>query len=272
MAGILTRGMRQCLDSHSARRSVRLRSERTPKRVIGLTIHGLAIAHRRCHCATPTRPIPEGIELAMRHHAKLIMAALVGALVFAAAVGTASARRFLISSSGQRIAWAQLRFAGTAEGPSATCPVTMEGTFHSRTISKVSGQLIGFITRAIVGAQASCTFANGAERLVILGNTLPWHIRYDSFTGALPSIRTVKTQFVGMGYQLFVLGTACLYKTTAARPLFFFYFLSGTEGTPGTIPLFEGNAVACPGATVLEGVDSVTELGNTIALTIRLVQ
>jgi hypothetical protein len=207
----------------------------------------------------------------MRHHVRLF-AVPVCALIFAAAIaGTASARRIEVNSQAFRIAWRSLRFFSGPGEPDVTCPVTMEGSFHSRTISKVSGQLVGYITRVTVAPQTEppCTYANGARRLVILPELLPWHMRFDSFTGILPTIRTLKWQLIGAGIEIEAT-ELCLYKSTVARPLDFYFFLTGTEGTGTSIPLFSG--VFCPAAETIEGVDTLTVLGSTNALLLRLVQ
>jgi hypothetical protein len=206
----------------------------------------------------------------MRHHLRLF-AVPVCALIFAAAIaGTAFGRRIEVSNQAFRIAWRSLRFFSGAGEPDVTCPVTMEGSFHSRTISKVSGQLVGYITRVTVAPQTEppCTYANGARRLVILPELLPWHMRFDSFTGTLPAIRTLKWQLVGAGIAITALET-CLYKSTAARPLDFYFFLTETEGTGTSIPLFAG--FACPAAETIEGIDTLTVLNSTTALGLRLV-
>ncbi len=210
----------------------------------------------------------------MRHHARLLLAVPVCAVALAACVGTASARRFALNAQAFRIAWRSLRFFAGEGLPSGACPVTMEGSFHSRTISKVCGGLVGYISRAIVGPQTEppCTFANGAESVRILTAGLPWHLRYDSFTGTLPTINTIKWELIGAGVLITGLGQSCLYKSTTANPLDFYFFIHGTEGRGTTIPLFEGNPLFCPASGGVEGIDAVTILESTTALTVNLVQ
>jgi hypothetical protein len=94
------------------------------------------------------------------------------------------------------------------------CHVTMEGSFHSRTISKVLEALIGYITRATVDS-TNCT--GGSARS--LTETLPWHIRYGGFTGTLPTITSVNTRLIGFNYLIQVGGTACLFSSTASSPM-----------------------------------------------------
>ena len=77
-----------------------------------------------------------------------------------------------------------------------SCRVTLEGSFHSRTIPKVSRQLIGAITRAIVarpcsGGEAWADNGTEAEPLGTAPNRLPFHLTYEFFTGTLPNINAL---------------------------------------------------------------------------------
>jgi hypothetical protein len=208
----------------------------------------------------------------MRNYVR-VLAVLVCAPVFVAVVaGTAFGRRIEVNNQGFRIAWRSLRFFSGEGTPDLTCPVTMEGSFHSRTISKVSGQLVGYITRVTVAPQTEppCTYTNGASRLVILNEMLPWHLRFDSFTGTLPAIRTLKWQIIGAGFSITTPFGPCLYKSTTARPLDFYFFLTETEGRGTSIPLSIGGG--CPEFETVEGIDTLTVLNSTAALALRLVQ
>src|SRR5262245_55820756 len=108
----------------------------------------------------------------MRCYRKLLLATFTAALLLAA-VTTASGTR--IASKAQqtfRATWRALRFinlSGTVE-----CAVTLEGSFHSKTYSKVAELLIGYVSRAFVNA---CTGGS----VIFLTTSLPWHIRYDGF-------------------------------------------------------------------------------------------
>src|SRR5262249_7264834 len=136
------------------------------------------------------------------------------------AVGDASARRIEFSSQSFRIVWSFFHFGNTGETVRIECPVTLEGSFHSRTISKVSGQLIGYITRAQIGPFEACREKAGIEGISFLQTSLPWHIRYNSFTGTLPTIQGTVVQLIGTGILVTSLNQHCLYKSTAARPAF----------------------------------------------------
>jgi hypothetical protein len=214
----------------------------------------------------------------MRTRSKLLLGALTAALVLAAAVSTASATRLETSSQGIRAVWTALEFTGFGGAFTVRCPVTLEGTLHSRTISKVSGQLVGFVTRAIL-TESQCSGGTAT----ILTASLPWHVRYDSFIGALPRITGVRVQLIGAAFRLRVriLGSEvlCLYQSTASGPAFGIFELNGETGRveglradeSQGIPRFEG-AAACPSRGEFRGRSSVTVLGAATAITVRLVR
>jgi hypothetical protein len=135
---------------------------------------------------------------------RLALTALGASALLAAGVSTASAGRLSTSNQSIRATWRALEFAGT--GSIIRCQVTLEGSFHSRTIAKTSGSLIGMVSRVRV-KQESCTNGiaaafNGAERYngTTSPNTLPWHLRYVSFEGTLPTIRGVKVSLAGFRF------------------------------------------------------------------------
>ena len=121
----------------------------------------------------------------MGTRSKLLLAAFTATVFMSFAVGTASARRFELSNQRWLAIWTSLEFTVGSCEP-VLCPVTLEGSFHSRTLSKVSGQLVGHVTAAFV--RNPCT--NGTATM--LSKRLPWHLRYDRFIGALPNITGIK--------------------------------------------------------------------------------
>lgn len=217
----------------------------------------------------------------MANRSKLVLSALVAAIVLSAA-GTAQARRFELSNQLFRAVWGaghRLTFASTAEGSSfiVVCEVTLEGSFHSRTLSKTCGQLVGYVTRA--------AFALPCEggTFSIPPTTLPWHIRYDSFVGTLPNITRIRLQLVNAAFLLritFGVNVGCLYQSTTASPAFMFVELE-TGGVsalaPDNFPTISirtrlENGGFCPEALVYGGASAVTVLNSTTRITIRLVQ
>src|SRR5436853_4359159 len=120
----------------------------------------------------------------MRTSAKLGLTALIAALLLSAAVSTASARNLSTSNQFIRVTWRSLEFVTSAV--TIRCQVTLEGSFHSRTIAKIERSLVGHITRDTVKTE-SCTNASATAD----NTTLPWHITYEGFRGTLPRIEEV---------------------------------------------------------------------------------
>ena len=145
----------------------------------------------------------------MRASIRLALGASLAALLLASAVATSSANRLSISNRNFRIVWSPLifDFVESIESP-FSCSVTLEGSFHSTTITKMLRALLGHVSRASV---SSCFFwfHNGAER--VLGGatpatSLPWHVAHEGFSGTLPSIigellslRGITLTFTGFG-------------------------------------------------------------------------
>jgi hypothetical protein len=151
----------------------------------------------------------------MHHRSRLLLALVAAAGTLALAVATASAGRIAFSNNHIRITWGALRF----DENWARCRVTLEGSFHSMTLRKVARALIGYITRAFIKPceVGSAWFLTGAEGQA---ETLPWHMRYDSFTGTLPRIERLRLQIVGFSYKYthLMAGEYCLFRSTEAAP------------------------------------------------------
>lgn len=172
----------------------------------------------------------------MRTRSKLVLIGLATAMLFSLAVTSASARRIEISNQSWLAIWTSLNFTPEGGTVATLCEVTLEGSYHSKTISKVSGQLIGYVTNAAVNG-AECT--NGSA--TVLSENLPWHVRYDRFSGTLPTITSIRQQLVGARFRIAnPFGIACLSTTTAAAPGFgTINIASGiarTIGAEGSIP------------------------------------
>jgi hypothetical protein len=219
---------------------------------------------------------------------KILLTALTAALVLGAAVGTTSARRFEVSNQRFRVVWTALEFTGREPFGGTlriTCPVTLEGSLHSRTLSKVSGQLVGYITSANLtrpcnGGEA--WILNGSERLwdgTTPTTTLPWHIRYDSFTGTLPIIEAIRVQLVGAAFLIRgPLGVNCLFRSTAAAPAFGFLNreaggnISGLRADETSRILRSEGTAGCPPEGSFAGEGTVTLQGTTTKIRVTLVQ
>jgi len=221
---------------------------------------------------------------------RLSLAALLAVAALSVAIGSASARRLELSEQHIRAVWEaaeRTRFIDTGGTFGIECQVTIEGSFHSRTISKVSGQLIGYIT----AAEAPLTCFEGGEVAILNGvepipgggtatNSLPWHVRYDSFSGTLPVITGIRVQIVGAAILMWNGFVQCLFKSTEGIPLFAILEVAA-EGRitamrwdeTRAIPKFFELTIGCPPAAKLTRKSTSFEVqGNTTRVSVRLVQ
>jgi hypothetical protein len=222
----------------------------------------------------------------MRTILRLVLTGLLAAAALASALTTASARNLSLSNQNFRIVWTPLTI--TEDGIfNIRCNVTLEGSFHYRTIVKTLGSLIGFITRAEVD-RATCrtntSFRvdmatwNGRELILTAAtaNTLPWHVTYEGFNGTLPTITGVRILLRSIRFTLEVPVTGCLgiYGEPNANIMGTVNVSGGvvTTITPGTerIPV-NGNPAACPPRSGLAGNGVVTLLGSTARITVTLI-
>jgi hypothetical protein len=201
---------------------------------------------------------------------KLTLAALTATLLMAAATSGAAARNISISHGELFTAsWRQLRW--TASGNvAAECDVTLEGSFHYRTIFKVSESLVGYITRA---AMNNC--ASGSA--TVLTTNLPWHIRYQGFEGALPNITGIRFRLILGEVRIHerIFGTECLARSTSLEPT-----IGVARLTAGNERRLVSGFTADPAANfrcgsmigVFEGTAPVRELpGGNTNLLVRLI-
>ena len=84
----------------------------------------------------------------MRTHSKLHILALAATFLVSLGVTSASASRLSVSNRNFRAVWSLLTLS--TAGTQITCPVTLEGSFHSATLAKRAGALIAHISRASV--------------------------------------------------------------------------------------------------------------------------
>jgi hypothetical protein len=151
----------------------------------------------------------------MRTSVRLSVTALVAALLLASAIGTASAGRLSINEQFIRTTWSNFEFANSLV--TVRCPITLEGSFHSRTIPKsVALLLIGAVTKIQIKNE-SCTNAQ------VGASMLPWHITYEGFTGTLPSITAIFPLLQRVLWELIRplgLVRTCRYGTATDRMLY----------------------------------------------------
>jgi hypothetical protein len=155
----------------------------------------------------------------MTKQSKVWLALLGATVAMGALVGTASARSLSTSNQSIRATWAAMEFSSPSTGVNVRCPVTLEGSLHSRTIAKVANSLIGYITRAIV-AEPSCT--GGSAKA--LTETLPWHVTYGSFAGTLPNITSIRTPVLRSSFNIiavfFGIRITCTFRTSPINGTF----------------------------------------------------
>jgi hypothetical protein len=160
---------------------------------------------------------------------KLLLATLGAAALICALVGAASARTLSSSSQTFTVVFHLFRPQEIRREPeqnerleitgafgSYRCSLTLEGSFHTRTIAKTVGALIGYVTRASLNPICSTSLFETR----VLTETLPWHLRYRSFSGLLPNITTVSTAIVGFAFQIRenAFAIRCLGTSTAESP------------------------------------------------------
>jgi hypothetical protein len=218
----------------------------------------------------------------MRKRTRIIIGGLTVALALAAGVSTATARRFEVSEQRFLILFSELSLVSGVT-ILACSPLTIEGSFHSRTISKLSGQLIGHITEATFHNGECGGFLvwmlNGVEiqQNGTVRNTLPWHVLYKGFEGVLPSIRGIELSIINMQFGLNNSGFLCLYQTESRRWLEFHVFLERGTATEvrvseeRAIPLMEGGIV-CPTSLSFRGRGAIGTQGRWAAISVRLVE
>jgi hypothetical protein len=211
----------------------------------------------------------------MRLHTKLIVTALAATALFASLAASASARNISITNRNIRVQFEPLVFVNSTANVS--CRVTLEGSFHCATISKVNRALVGFISRA-TSDLPTCRSSSFTLAGSVRQETLPWHLTYLGFIGRLPNAIVILL-LENAGFDILrvpLLGT-CSYTARAEG------FVSGPGGRGGT-GISEGNANitpdesrrirsstgGCPEGSFSSRVTPVTLLGNTTAIRARL--
>ena len=210
----------------------------------------------------------------MNRYIRLVLTSLSAAAVLAAVVGNASARNLSLSNQNFRVTWSSLELSNNVNSTTVRCPVTLEGSFHGRTLAKSLGSLVGLITRAIVRNE-SCT--NG--RATVLNETLPWHLTYQGFTGTLPNIATIRVNLIGAAFQIETGSNTCLAVTTTEEPASGIIGLTSREVSglqadeTRRIRLRNGTGgIFCGlGSGAFRGTGTVTLLGTTTRIQVTLI-
>lgn len=203
----------------------------------------------------------------MRTRATLSLAAPLAALLLCAALSTASARNLSIGSQTLRATWSRFEFA--ISSITVRCQVTLEGSFHSRTVAKVARTLIGAITRVNIN-EGACT---GGQ--IRSSRPPPWHVTYEGFTGTLPAITSVLVLLSRFLLEIDLrpeLPVVCKYGKATDNTVWSMNLDVAEEVTTLTptagaqvLNLLEGNTLICPptGALITGATDGVVRALNT---------
>jgi hypothetical protein len=211
----------------------------------------------------------------MATHARILVAALCAATALAVCVGTATARRLATSENHFLTHLREITFEGG--GTSVVCALSLEGSFHARTIEKIVGSLIGYISEARF--KRPCTGGEAWMQTTQEGReeSLPWHILYERFIGALPNITGIETTVDNGLWAIAAGGVTCVYRSSTASPLRGIINREAGAKVTGDrasetspIPKVEGS-LFCPNSATLKGTGIVgTQVGYR-ELTITLV-
>jgi hypothetical protein len=213
----------------------------------------------------------------MRKRSKVLFTGLTAALLLALAVGTASANRLSVSAQDWEARFVSLEFI--AGGSTIRCPVTLQGSFHSRTIVKTAHALIGHVSRASVIGSAGTGACTGGTATVLTA-TLPWHVTYEFFTGTLPNITGIGLLLIGASFQVQPRESlTCLARTTTTDPALGTVGVSGGRATELTadpsaeIPLTGSGGLCVFGGEGHFGGTSrpLTRLNSTASISVTLI-
>lgn len=210
---------------------------------------------------------------------------LVGALVAAAlTTAVAGARAISMGDGNIRAVFREFRSGGSGGSVEIRCPLTLEGSFHSRTYAKVRGTLVGQITRAAMGHPCSGT---GGDMYVLNGvevqggrtvpNTLPWPLRYFAFSGTLPRLSSVTLDIINFSWIYPPFGEICLYRSTETNPARFVWEVASEGRVTGIRAeaeppvLLNSGGILCPAEITYANSGTISRLGTTSPISITLI-
>jgi hypothetical protein len=201
----------------------------------------------------------------MNVRSRLLLAVLASASLLAVLVGASAGNRLAMSETGFRVTFSPLSFIPSF-GSTVRCPVTLHGSFHSRTVTKTNGALIGYVNAASV---TTCE----AGRLRFNAETLPWHIQYNSFGGTLPSVTSITISIIRPSFEvqgeIFGIRVTCRYTTTTQS------YILAREATRGVITQFvpgsestSSETGGCPSGRASAVGNALTPAGAAITLSL----
>ena len=142
---------------------------------------------------------------------QLLLSVVGVTVLMGALVGSARARNLSTTSQTVTATFSRVEFIGGFN--TVRCSFTMASSLHARTITKIPGALVGYVTAASVGG---CDTGSAT----VLAGTLPWHMIYSGFTGALPNVTGFRVNVIGAGIRIREpTGFECLFFSTTATPL-----------------------------------------------------
>jgi len=196
----------------------------------------------------------------------------MAAMLLASAVNAGSARNLEVSSQRFRVTWSRMEFQSALV--TVRCQLTLEGSMHSRTIPKVTGLLIGAITR-INMKEESCAGGTGRPE-----QPPPWHVSYEGFTGRLPNIETVRFLSSRWQFAIIAVGVTCKYGTSTQNITGSALLNGSQEATNETalagrniVSLLEGGGLCPATGTMVSGAADgvITVLNSTERIRVRLI-
>jgi len=193
---------------------------------------------------------------------KLLLAVVGATVLLGALVSSASARNLSSSEQIGTTLWRSMRFAGGFE--TVDCEVRLSGSFHTRTITKTVGSLIGYITEGTIlrCSRGSATINRGS---------LPWHRRYLEFTGTLPNITGQSETVLGSEFTIRepIFGVTCTVRRETSRTIGT-YTISGGVTTSARV---SGTSPCGSFTGTLSGLETnvTTTLTGTTRITVTLI-
>jgi hypothetical protein len=158
---------------------------------------------------------------------RILIACFAVLATMALTAGTASGRRIAVDDQDMVVIFddASQRLTFDAGGNAVQCEVTLSGSYHSSTIAKVTGSLVGHATNVNVDT-AGCTGGN----VQVLSGTLPWHYTYQGFRGVLPRIEGGMFHVINVAYLIDIEGIECLGRSDVTDPVIGETTVSTTTG------------------------------------------
>jgi len=197
-------------------------------------------------------------------------AATAALALLAALAATSSARSFSSTSNTLRATWTRLEFTNELGFGTVSCPITLEGSFHSRTIAKTA-ELIGAITR--VDIRRPCTGGEATART----ETLPWHFTYFGFIGNLPNITSIIFLISRLHYNISLPGVCDGEYGTATDNTRYTATreaggaLTALEPSTDRLTLVRTLSGICPSRMGKRGSANITALNSASRITVTLI-